>query len=83
MCKNTITIERAWDTRTLAYVVRELSLLLKVLGYNPVLDFQGSPLVGGEGIVVEIKLDKDMEGKVYEALKRLLESTASTTSTCQ
>lgn len=82
LCRDTITIKQTWDTRTLTYIIRELSTLLKEFGYEPTLGFAGSPVLGDDGLVVEIKLNRVLSERDHTALKKVLEGYASSVSTC-
>lgn len=66
----------------MTYLVRELSTLLKEAGYEPVLNFTGSPIITEGGIAVDIKLNRGLSNWDLVIVKRILEAYSLSVQTC-
>lgn len=59
----------SWDIQ---YVLRELTSILLERGYRPYVYFSGTPVRGGEGMVVDMVLDRELSRGDYELVKKIV-----------
>jgi len=69
---STIRVYGTMSYNELKYLLDELTPILLTRGYKPTFYFEGSPVVGSEGLTVIIKLEKTLSESDYSLLKRLM-----------
>jgi len=69
---NSITIYGTMSYNELKYLLDEITPLLLTHGYRPTYYFEGSPVTGSEGLVVEIKIERPLSQEDLTLVKKLM-----------